>query len=79
MAQYDTIASPEAKYEYAPHIDPSLKWAWKKERTSFEVLTSSIHIYDVRSTESLPFIIKDNTLIAVKIVYDKRIESMKII
>jgi hypothetical protein len=24
MAQYDVIASPEAKYEYDPHIDPSL-------------------------------------------------------
>jgi adenine-specific DNA-methyltransferase len=47
MAQYDTVASPEAKYEYDPHIDPSLQWAGKKEGTSFEVPTSSIHIHEV--------------------------------
>jgi adenine-specific DNA-methyltransferase len=29
MAQYDMAASPEAKYEYDPHIDPSLQWAGK--------------------------------------------------
>jgi adenine-specific DNA-methyltransferase len=46
MAQYDTVASPEAKYEYDPHIDPSLQWAGKKEGTSFEVPTTSIHIHE---------------------------------
>ena len=46
MAQYDTVASPEAKYEYDPHIDPSLQWAGKKEGTSFNVPTSSIHIHE---------------------------------
>jgi adenine-specific DNA-methyltransferase len=44
MAQYDKVASPEAKYEYDPHIDPSLQWAGKKEGTSFEVPTTSIHM-----------------------------------
>ena len=47
MAQHDTVASPEAKYEYDPHIDPSLQWAQKKEGTSFEVPTTSIHIHEV--------------------------------
>jgi adenine-specific DNA-methyltransferase len=47
MAQYDMVASPEAKYEYDPHIDPSLQWAGKKEGTSFTVPTSSIHIHEV--------------------------------
>ncbi|MDR0585638.1 MAG: site-specific DNA-methyltransferase, partial [Treponema sp.] len=47
MAQYDMAASPEAKYEYDPHIDPSLQWAGKKEGTSFTVPTSSIHIHEV--------------------------------
>jgi adenine-specific DNA-methyltransferase len=47
MAQYDMAASPEAKYEYDPHIDPSLQWAGKKEGTSFAVPTSSIHIHEV--------------------------------
>ena len=40
MAKFDTAASPEAKYEYDPHIDPSLQWAGKKEGTSFEVPTT---------------------------------------
>ncbi len=47
MAQYDTLASREAKYEYDPHIDPSLQWAGKAEGTSFTVPTSSIHIHEV--------------------------------
>jgi len=46
MAQYDTVASPEVKYEYDPHIAPSLQWAGKKEGTTFEVPTSSIHIHE---------------------------------
>ncbi|MDR1908875.1 MAG: hypothetical protein LBQ35_03050 [Spirochaetaceae bacterium] len=47
MAQYDMAASPEEKYDYDPHIDPSLQWAGKKEGTSFTVPTSSIHIHEV--------------------------------
>jgi adenine-specific DNA-methyltransferase len=47
MARYDTAASPEAKYAYDPHIDPSLQWAGKAEGTSFEVPMSSIHIHEV--------------------------------
>ena len=46
MAQYDMVASPEEKYEYDPHLDPSLQWAGKKEGTSFTVPTSSIHIHE---------------------------------
>jgi adenine-specific DNA-methyltransferase len=60
MAQYDTVASPEAKYAYDPHIDPSLQWAGKKEGTSFTVSTSSIHIHEsikphkiIRSIQSM--------------------------
>jgi adenine-specific DNA-methyltransferase len=47
MARYDTAASPEGKYAYDPHIDPSLQWAGKAEGTSFEVPTSSIHVHEV--------------------------------
>ena len=46
MAQFDTITSPEAKYQYDPHIDPSLQWAGKAEGTSFTVPTTSIHIHE---------------------------------
>lgn len=42
MAQYDTAASPEATYQYDPHIDPSLQWAGKAEATSFSAPASSI-------------------------------------
>jgi adenine-specific DNA-methyltransferase len=60
MAQYDMAASPEAKYEYDPHIDPSPQWAGKKEGLSFTVPTSSIHIHEsiephkmIRSVQSM--------------------------
>ncbi|MDR1881956.1 MAG: hypothetical protein LBR26_04145, partial [Prevotella sp.] len=46
MAQYDIAASPEKRYDYDPHIDPSLQWAGKKEGMSFTVPTSSIHIHE---------------------------------
>lgn len=46
MAQYDTYEEPLKKYEYDPHIDPSLQWAGKAERTSFEIPTCSIHIHE---------------------------------
>jgi adenine-specific DNA-methyltransferase len=46
MAQYDVGDGSKAKYEYDPHIDPSLQWAGKKEGTSFAVSTSSIHIHE---------------------------------
>ena len=42
MVQYDTEIIPEEKYVYDPRIDPSLKWAEKREYTSFEVPTNSI-------------------------------------
>ncbi|MCL1928988.1 MAG: site-specific DNA-methyltransferase [Treponema sp.] len=67
MAQYDTVASPEAKYEYDPHIDPSLQWSGKKEGASFTVPTSSIHIHEsikphkiIRSVQTLGEDYKDD-------------------
>lgn len=38
----------EAKriYSYDPHLDPSLHWSGKKERTSFEVPTVSLHVHE---------------------------------
>jgi adenine-specific DNA-methyltransferase len=33
-------------YAYDPHIDPSLQWAGKKEHTSFEVPTVSLHVHE---------------------------------
>ncbi len=38
----------EAKktYAYDPHLDPTLQWAGKAERTSFEVPTVSLHVHE---------------------------------
>jgi adenine-specific DNA-methyltransferase len=33
-------------YAYDPHLDPSLHWAGKAERTSFEVPTVSLHVHE---------------------------------
>jgi adenine-specific DNA-methyltransferase len=33
-------------YAFDPHIDPSLQWAGKAERTSFEVPTVSLHVHE---------------------------------
>ncbi len=33
-------------YAYDPHLDPRLEWAGKKEHTSFEVPTVSLHVHE---------------------------------
>jgi adenine-specific DNA-methyltransferase len=33
-------------YAYDPHLDPSLQWAGKTERTSFEIPTVSLHVHE---------------------------------
>lgn len=33
-------------YSYDPHLDPSLQWAGKAERLSFEVPTVSLHVHE---------------------------------
>jgi hypothetical protein len=33
-------------YAYDPHLDPQLVWAGKKEHTSFEVPTVSLHVHE---------------------------------
>jgi adenine-specific DNA-methyltransferase len=37
---------PKKKYSYDPHLDPQLVWAGKKERTSFEVPSVSLHVHE---------------------------------
>lgn len=34
------------KYYYDPHLDPSLQWTGKAERTSYEVPTVSLHVHE---------------------------------
>src|SRR5262245_49560694 len=33
-------------YAFDPHLDPTLQWAGKAERTSFEVPTVSLHVHE---------------------------------
>lgn len=33
-------------YAYDPHIDPTLQWAGKAERTSFDIRTVSLHVHE---------------------------------
>ena len=33
-------------YAYDPHLDPSLQWAGKTERSSFEIPTVSLHVHE---------------------------------
>jgi adenine-specific DNA-methyltransferase len=33
-------------YEYDPHLDPTLVWAGKAERTAFEIPTVSLHVHE---------------------------------
>lgn len=43
----DTDKDAEKKtYTYDPHLDPQLQWAGKKERTSFDVPTVSLHVHE---------------------------------
>ncbi len=46
LASYDTSKPKPKKYEYDPHLDPQLVWSGKKEHTSFEVPTVSLHIHE---------------------------------
>src|SRR5271165_2611719 len=36
----------QRRYAYDPHFDPSLQWAGKAERTSFEIPTISLHVHE---------------------------------
>ncbi|MCL2145663.1 MAG: hypothetical protein FWH45_00565, partial [Methanomassiliicoccaceae archaeon] len=45
-AKHDLAEEPNKGYCYDPHIDPTLNWAGKAERTSFKVPTVSLHIHD---------------------------------
>ncbi|MBQ6399645.1 MAG: site-specific DNA-methyltransferase [Clostridia bacterium] len=46
MAQHDKLAEAATKYQFDPHLDPTLEWTGKTEGMSFEVPTSSIHIHE---------------------------------
>src|ERR1700743_2423853 len=48
---YDYVApvpsvKPKQALDYDPHLDPQLVWAGKKEHSSFEVPTVSLHVHE---------------------------------
>lgn len=45
-AHSDNGGLKKQKYEYDPHLDPSLQWAGKAEHTSFDVQTVSLHVHE---------------------------------
>ena len=42
----EAVGTMKKTYEYDPHLDPTLQWAGKTERTSFEVPTVSLHTHE---------------------------------
>jgi adenine-specific DNA-methyltransferase len=42
----DPPVTSRKTYAYDPHLDPQLVWAGKKEHTSFEVPTVSLHVHE---------------------------------
>ena len=45
-AHTDNGGFRKKKYQYDPHLDPQLQWAGKKEHTSFDVPTVSLHVHE---------------------------------
>ncbi len=42
----DPDAGKKQTWAYDPHIDPTLQWAGKAERTSFAAPTVSLHVHE---------------------------------
>jgi adenine-specific DNA-methyltransferase len=42
----EPVAPSRKSYDYDPHLDPQLVWSGKKEYTSFEVPTVSLHVHE---------------------------------
>ena len=47
LAAYDKADDTVKTYSFDPHLTPTLDWAGKKERLSFEVPSSSIHTHEI--------------------------------
>lgn len=47
------IDKSKKTYEYDPHLDPQLRWAGKKEHTSFQVPTVSLHVHERVDTRTI--------------------------
>ena len=53
LVSYSKEKRESKRYEFDPHLDPQLIWAGKKEHTSFEIDTVSLHIHERLSTQAI--------------------------
>lgn len=53
LSEYEHAVRERRRYEYDPHLSPTLVWAGKAERQSFEVPTVSLHIHERISTRAI--------------------------
>src|SRR5260370_19681195 len=53
LAVHDVGQPPKRRYSYDPHRPPTLVWAGKSERDSFEVEAPSIHVHERLSTAAI--------------------------
>lgn len=52
------IDTGKKTYAYDPHLDPQLQWAGKKEHTSFEVSTVSLHVHERIDPRTIMYAVK---------------------
>lgn len=52
------IDTGKKTYAYDPHLDPQLQWAGKKEHTSFEVPTVSLHVHERIDSRTIMYAVK---------------------
>ncbi|MCJ7816623.1 MAG: site-specific DNA-methyltransferase [Candidatus Aenigmarchaeota archaeon] len=52
-AAFDTMPQETKKYSYDPHLDPTLIWSGKQEKTSFDVDVVSLYTHERISTKTI--------------------------
>lgn len=60
LANWEKRKPARQKYQYDPYQDPTLQWAGKAERLSFEVDTVSLHIHERVSTQAIVEVVRRN-------------------
>lgn len=82
LATYEKESKQLKHYSYDPHLDPDLIWTGKKEHSSLEIDTVSLHIHERISTLAILTSVKRKQLIQTTLDFfatptlplDKRIE-----
>lgn len=73
------LTASQKTYAYDPHLDPQLQWAGKAEHLSFTVPTQSLHVHERIDPRTMPSAPGPHQKIAIKIIDDRGVESLKII